>query len=58
MLDKKYKCDKCGIEIEKRHLYQIYLKHERSIRKKWDLCETCYIFVENFIKYGGTDDGE
>ena len=56
MLEKKYKCDKCGREIEKRQLYPIYLKSERSLRKRWDLCETCYIFVENFIKYGGTEE--
>lgn len=56
MLDKKYKCDMCNKEIEKWHLCQIYMKYEKSLRKKWDLCEKCYDFVENFIKYGGEID--
>lgn len=53
MLDKKYKCDMCNKEIEKKNLIQICTKVDRNIRKKFDLCETCYSFVENFIRYGG-----
>ena len=53
MLDKKYKCDMCNKEIEKKNLIQICTKVDRNIRKKFDLCETCYSFAENFIRYGG-----
>ena len=57
MLDKKYKCDKCKREVKKRNIIEIYTKYDGSLRKKYELCETCYTFVENFIKYdGGTNE--
>ena len=56
MLDKKYKCDKCKREVKKRNIIEIYTKYDGSLRKRYELCENCYTFVENFIKYdGGTN---
>ena len=49
MLDKKYKCDMCNKEERKENLLGLYLKSQDGLRKKHEVCEMCYRYIESFI---------
>jgi hypothetical protein len=48
----KYICDKCGVELEKKDDYGIFIRNpnEDTPLKKYDLCRKCYKEIHNEIK--------